>query len=737
MKFENLKVKEMFIDIDEVLNISKVSKKDFIDYLKSRRKEKILIIESYEEKKATLASKEISELRYKVDLMISKVKRGDKNLKIKSLEERFLNQKNIILSNLESQLEFYKEGTKILNNKLNEIEKNEIYASYFFVKGTQENEVAFVFPIKIENENGNIYVRNDLEKEVLSNKKIFRNMKLEEIKISDIVESLSNAHSEVIQKIAFLNVEVKTKSVLENLLESQEMSKRMKNIINQEKYNKSNSFKNNISSLKTSDEDIIQIVTQKKDFLLVGEKYKEKILEIVENLLLNDEKVLIVSKDESLMKEKIKQFISKSKSDNKIKKLDNYNLIENIKQIKSLIKKNIKVENIMNMNTEFGLDVKKMCDVVKDYDLYNNEQYIKYKKNLNLDGITYDELNNSIKNIEVEDIEKYKTYRLYKDRFITFNEYPYSYDELSNIKNVIQKIEVIAQKKCTENKNYFKKIAFKIKNKGTILGIEDLREIGRECAREKNRELLIEDKNMWSIKNIFSGVKQKERRREELELFKKKEIQEIKEVIDFYKSLDENYTILEKIDKLVFKDIISILSKDNYSEEISKKIKSIEFSLKNKDILSSINSWDNLKIALVDYLYKSKSLKESKTELIIFKISDELLKISTNYEINIIKEFKEYSEKNIEKLVVQSEKLFAEYIRRKYDSGQNLYIYNFSEIQKLKLKEAMYNTVVILNYKVKIDEDEILPLIYRGERCLSFREKSDSNKYEINFTKLQ
>lgn len=736
MKLENLNIKEMIIDIDETLNAFKVNRSDFIDYLKSRKKERFLIFKSYEEKRNDIASKEINELRRKVDLMISRIKKGDKNLKIKSLEERFLNQKNTILSNLEKELEIYKEKIEVLNTKLEEFKNSDTYIGYLLFKEENENEIAFAFPIKIENENGNIYIRNELNKEILSNKKIFNNMKYEKIKPDEVIRNLKNIECEVIEKMKLIKIDIKSKSILEDLLESKELSNRMKKIINQEEYSSLAKFKQQGAVLKTNNKEVLQIVTQKNDFLLLGNKYKEKFLEIIENLLLEEEKILIVAEDENSMEQNIKQYMFINHTDEKINKLTNYEILENIKASNSSIKKIMKVEDIMSMTTDFGLDVKQMCNKFKDYNLYSNDEHIRYSKNLNLDNITYRELKRNIEDISSEDVEKYKTYKAYKDKFITFNEYPYSYEELLNIKNVIQKIESVAVKKCEENRKYFKKIGFKIKNKGSRLEIEELREIGREIAREKNRELLIEDKSTWSIKNIFSGTKHKEKRRDELEFFKEREVEEIKNVIEFYKSLDVNYKNLEEIDKTLFKDIISILCKDNYSEEICKKLKNIEFSLKNKDILSVINSWSNLKIALIDYVYKSKSIKESKESLIIFKISDELFKISKEYEVNIVKEFNNYKKSNLTDLIENRNKLFSEYIKRKCNRDQGLQICSFKELESLKLKHEMYNTIVMVNYEVR-DEDEILPLIYRGERCLSFRDNGSNNKYEMNFIKLQ
>ena len=730
MKFENLKSTKKFLDIDKSLVATKVDKKNIIDYLEKRSDERFLILKSYEKEKEELANGEIKELRKKVDFMISNIRKGNKELKRRSLEERFLNQKNIILSNIDKNLEEYKENIEYLNKKIEELNINEVYMCYPFVKDGMEEKLVFAFPIIVEKENGNIYIRNNLKKDILSNKKIVTK------RVDGIREALRNVMIEnnVIEKIELLDVEIKELCEVEILLEEKNLNQRMKDIINHKKYRTENRLLKNIP-LQVSSKDIKQIVTQKDDFLLIGDEYREQLLEVIKNLLISGEKILVIGDNAVDLEENIKNKILSFNQRKEDYELNENQFINEIKELEILIKKAIKIDKIMKMSTDIGMDVQRMCSIIEGHDSYNNDEYLRYKKTLNLDNITYEELNDEIEDVTLEDIEKYKTYKAYKNNFIIFNEYPYSHDELINIKNIIKKIEALSEEKYRLNKKYFKKITFKMKNKGERLNLEELREVGKEIAREKNRELLIKDKNTWSIKNIFNATREKEKRKEELELYKEKEVKEIEKVINFYKELDEIYIILEKLDKNIFKEIISILCKDNYSEEISKKIKNIEFSLENKEILNMINSWSNFKIALVDYLYKMPDLKESAKNLIYFKISDYLFKVSKEFEINIMDEFKEYRKDDLANLVNKKKRIFEEYIDKKVLDEGNLKICEIDNINSINLEEEIYDTIILLNCKFN-DEKDILPILYRGKRCLSFRDLYNENEYERTFIRL-
>ena len=730
MKFENLKSTKKILDIEKTLVASKIDKKNVINYLEKRSDERFLIFKSYEKEKEELANVELEELRKKVDFMISNIRKGNKDLKRRSLEERFLNQKNIILSNIDKNLEEYKENIEYLNKKIEELNINEVYMCYPFIKEEMEETLVFAFPIIVEKENGNIYIRNNLKKEVLSNKKILTK------RVDEISEALSEVmlKNNVLEKIEVLDVEIKDKCEVEILLEEKNLNQRMKDIINHKKYRTQNQLLKNIP-LQVSNKDIEQIVIQKDDFLLIGNEYREKLLEVIKNLLISGEKILVIGNDIADLKENIKNKILSFDQRKEDYELNESEFTNEIKELEILIKKAIKIDKIMKMNTDIGLDVQKMCSIIEGHDSYNNDEYLRYKKTLNLDNITYEELNSEIEDIALEDIEKYKTYKTYKNNFTIFNEYPYSHDELISIKNIIKKIEELSEEKYILNKKYFKKITFKMKNKGGRLNLEELREIGKEIAREKNRELLIKDKNTWSIKNIFNTTREKEKRKQELELYKEKEVKEIEKVINFYKELDENYIVLEKADKNIFKEIISILCKDNYSEEILKKIKNIDFSLENKDILNMINSWSNFKIALVDYLYKMPNLKENAKNLIYFKISDDLSKVSKEFAINIMDEFKKYRKDDLEDLENKKKRLFEEYIAKKILDEGNLKICDIDNINNIELEEEIYDTIILLNCRFN-DEKDILPILYRGKRCLSFRDLYNENEYERTFIRL-
>ncbi|MGL4763288.1 MAG: hypothetical protein ACRCWG_17855 [Sarcina sp.] len=741
MKVENLVLdKKSFIDMSKIIDLTEVKKSEIVNYLKSRDEKEFLILKSYDLVKQEKAAYEINKLREKVDFMISRIRKGEKEAKIKSLEERFSKQKDGILNKVEGGLVAYKKEVENLNQKIKEIDRQKVYLGYPFVETESFENILFAFPVELISKNNNLYIKNIIGKEILSNSKVLSHEKcnLDKFNIKHSLEQFTR-EKKIREKIAILNLEVKENQEIDIILANKAtLTPRITSMLDKKGYISNKNIIEKVDYINTSDKDTLMVTTKKEDYIIIGKRNREKLYNILLMSLVAQEKVLIVSSDLEGTKNNINDLNKYLKCNSiTIETQDDISTLRGKLKVKEIeIEKYKKIQNIMKIKGTTNLTVEEMYQIVKGYDAYNDEEYFRYKKSLNIENITYDKLVKSAYSITTTDIEKYKNYKALKDRFITFNEYPHSYEELIEIKKSIEEILEVSQKHCKENKNYYKKITFKMKRKSSLLTVEEVKEIGRECAREKNRELLIEDKNSWSIKNIFNASKQKEKRKEELELYKSRENNEINTVVQIYSDIKKYYDILEKLDENLFNDIISILCKDNFKEEISKKIISIEFSLTNKDTLKIINSWDFLKAALVEYLYKCKNIKASIEKIILFRISDELLKISKEYELNIARECKEIEKLKIDELIEQRQVLIDTVLRKvicKNKENKNFELIRLADVEsEIELKSEIFDTIILDNCKFEKDID-IVPIMYRGKRGIVFRDEITENEFEKTF----
>jgi hypothetical protein len=754
LRAENLSFnKDTILNISGITEITEIKKVEIVSYLKSKSEEEFLIFKSFEVIKEEAAASQIKELREKVDFMISRMKRGEKEQKKRSLEIRFQNQKEDILEDIGLKFVGYKKKLQGVERSLEVLNNQLIYIGYPFIKKNDFNNPIFVYPVEIIIKQKGVYIKNIISEDTMVNLEGLEGENsnigcIDDQSIKKIFQALKS-NNKTIEAIVALNIEVeKNIPVEKTIVEKKEitefekiikninssLTKRMDILINGGICNYENIYSKNNLYISSRDRDIVKMIAQRVDFLIIGSEKKEKIYEILVSSVLSGDSVLIVTQDTLGIKKILGQENTYLDDDNAnmLSKLDINKTISILKEKDNIIKKYNEINKIMNVKGNINLSVKEMCEIVKDYSICDEEEYFKYKKTLNIDNVGYEELIKALYSITLDDIEKYKNYRNLKDRFITFNEYPHSYKELNNIKKSIEEILKVSEIQCNENKGYYKKITFKLKKKGELLNLNELKELGSEIAREKNRELLIEDKNTWSIKNIFNSSKQKEKRREDLELYKVKERQEINSIMELYKLLEKSYRILAQLDKNIFKDIISILCKDTFKEEILGKISSIELSVVNKDTLNTINSWDLLKSALVEYLYKNKNLKGSIEKLILFRISDEISKIAKEYDVDILKEYKNSSSLKIKDM--QDERMrIVHVILEKAFRDNTLQIVNQEYISKeIELESEKFDTVILDNCDFKEDVD-IIPLAYRGKRCLSFRDTITENKFENKF----
>lgn len=630
--------------------------------------QELFVVKAYARVLNEITKTEKDALEESLERSIRRVKNTSREMKINSLKQRSELQKKEILRYAESRIQNYKILLKDNINILRNTEKDKIF---FVYRENDSKDVVCAIPAKIEILDGDIHMKRDEEREIIANDNYLKIEKDKKLLLANLENILNNELKEKIQ--------VKIEKI--DILNSNTFA---------DKYGSESRIMNfDLNIIKFSEENIDAVLNTNKDYKI----YSKNISEDMERYILSgykkNKKICLVLNEDIDKFEYLKNLALNRSMRSKEKFFD----------LQFRIKKNARLDEV-----EYdGESLREIYHKSIQNENFKFEDYQKYKKYINLDGLTYKELEELLKDIKVRDIEIFKNYKNikmdknYKDEiFCTLKEGENLIILLQKLKRKISYADIIKS-------DEYQRIILELYKKNDILSRQELIAVSKAYANK-----IVKNNSKWSLKNIFVP---KDDKTEEDGITRTKKVMEVYNI--FAKELEE----IKLLNQNIFIKVIEALRSTNMNASINIIVSDLRMKLEVLKFLEEINTWHSEKYALIEFISESPNVLEEKSKFLIFKKVYDFERVCNQNKIEI----EVFKDDNKQLQSDYNETL--NYISKSLDEEKFLEIINKNDFEKMRELTYEKYDIVITNKFDSNESERYTPYAFEGKKVLSFVEK--------------